>query len=110
MSTIHSAKGLEFQNVILLYDESKKNEEEDKRMYYVGLTRAMSSECVIAFNTTKGSEIKSAYDIMCQAQTAAMNAAQAQTTTSEDKDDTSDTENASTDTTQTVTTDDGTEQ
>lgn len=110
MSTIHSAKGLEFQNVILLYDESKKNEEEDKRMYYVGLTRAMSSECVLAFNTTKGSEIKSAYDIMCQAQAAAMNAAQTQTTTSEDKDDTSDTENASTDAAQTVTTDDDTEQ
>lgn len=67
VSTIHSAKGLEFDNVILLYDESKKNEEEDKRMYYVGLTRAKNSEQVLAYNTSVGSDIKGSYEAMVTA-------------------------------------------
>ena len=64
VSTIHSAKGLEFDNVILLYDESKKSNEEDKRMYYVGLTRAKNAEVVLAYNTTVNSEIQLAYENM----------------------------------------------
>ncbi len=69
-STIHSAKGLEFQNVILLYDESRKDSEEDKRMYYVGLTRAKSAEFIIAYNTQKTSIIQESYNVMCAAQAA----------------------------------------
>ena len=56
-STIHSAKGLEFDNVIVLY----KNEaslrgdgsldEDQKRMYYVAFTRAMNSELILAYGT-----------------------------------------------------------
>lgn len=67
VSTIHSAKGLEFDNVVLLYDESRKNSEEDKRMYYVALTRAKQSECVLAYNTTVSSNILMAYEEMAAA-------------------------------------------
>ena len=63
-STIHSAKGLEFDNVILLYDESEKRKEDSKRMYYVGLTRAKEAEYVMAYNTTKGSDILSLWEMM----------------------------------------------
>ena len=50
VSTIHSAKGLEFENVVVLYRESYDTSEEMKRMYYVALTRAMQSEYVIAYD------------------------------------------------------------
>ena len=63
-STIHSAKGLEFDNVILLYDESERHKEESKRMYYVGLTRAKEAEYVMAYNTAKGSDILSLWEMM----------------------------------------------
>lgn len=85
VSTIHSAKGLEFDNVVLLYDESRKNSEEDKRMYYVGQTRAKNAECILAYGTTISSDILLAFDNMCKAlcpkqtgvqnQAAAVNAA-----------------------------------
>lgn len=65
VSTIHSAKGLEFDNVVLLYDESRKNSEEDKRMYYVGETRAKEAECILAYNTNVNSDILLAYQNMC---------------------------------------------
>lgn len=66
-STIHSAKGLEFDNIILLYNESNANEEESKRMYYVGLTRAKNSECVLAYNVNKkSSNILDAYKLICE--------------------------------------------
>lgn len=66
-STIHSAKGLEFDNVILFYNENQSNEEEMKRMYYVGLTRAKSAEYVLAYNANRvNSRIMDAYKLMCQ--------------------------------------------
>lgn len=77
VSTIHSAKGLEFDNVILLYDESRKNSEEDKRMYYVAQTRAKEAECILAFNTNVNSDILLAYENMCAAM-AALNPGTAQ--------------------------------
>ena len=61
-STIHSAKGLEFDNVILLYDEGDARDEENKRMYYVGLTRAKGSEYVLAYGTNRGRAIRSAWE------------------------------------------------
>lgn len=65
-STIHSAKGLEFDNVILLYNEHDAGSEESKRMYYVGLTRAKQSEYVLAYNTRKqSSSILTAYEAVC---------------------------------------------
>lgn len=62
--TIHSAKGLEFDNVILLYDEAKRSEEESKRMYYVGMTRAKKSEYILAYNTEMNSTIDENYNAM----------------------------------------------
>ena len=50
-STIHSAKGLEFDNVVLLVDSSRfhnNRSESDKRAIYVGLTRAKNSEYILA--------------------------------------------------------------
>lgn len=64
-STIHSAKGLEFDNVILLFDEANKDEE-TKRMYYVGLTRAKNAEVILAYNTTKGSKMLDACSVLSQ--------------------------------------------
>ena len=64
VSTIHSAKGLEFDNVILLYDESAARDEESKRMYYVGLTRAKNAEYILAYNTNHGSTIQNAWETM----------------------------------------------
>lgn len=65
-STIHSAKGLEFDNVILLYQNKNQMEEDDKRMYYVGLTRAKKSEFVLAYDTVINSLISSRYDTVLQ--------------------------------------------
>lgn len=63
-STIHSAKGLEFDNVILIYDEDKSMAEDEKRMYYVALTRARSAEYIIATGCTVSSRIQTAYETM----------------------------------------------
>lgn len=62
--TIHSAKGLEFDNVILLYDEVRRLEEEYKRMYYVGMTRARKAEYILSYGTEQGSAIEGIYYAM----------------------------------------------
>ena len=62
-STIHSAKGLEFDNVILLVDESKLDTESDKRMYYVGLTRAKNAELVFAYSRNISSPLEDMYEM-----------------------------------------------
>lgn len=47
-STIHSVKGLEFDNVVLLMQTPyRMKDEATKRLYYVGLTRAKNSEYVL---------------------------------------------------------------
>ena len=51
LSTIHSAKGLEFENVVVVYQNRSPMNEPDKRMYYVALTRAMKSEYILAYDT-----------------------------------------------------------
>ena len=53
VSTIHSAKGLEFDNVVVLYQNKRDMEEADKRMYYVAFTRAMQSEFIAVYDTIK---------------------------------------------------------
>lgn len=62
LSTIHSAKGLEFDNVIILYRNENNLSEDKKRMYYVALTRAMKSEYVLAYDTTKCPKIETDYN------------------------------------------------
>lgn len=52
VSTIHSAKGLEFQNVIVIHRNKNCMSEEMKRMYYVAFTRATSQEYVLSYDTT----------------------------------------------------------
>ena len=61
LSTIHSAKGLEFQNTVVIYRNDSAMSEEDKRMYYVALTRAMKSEFVLAYGTLKNPQIEADY-------------------------------------------------
>lgn len=62
LSTIHSAKGLEFQNTVVLYQAKNDMDEEKKRMYYVAFTRAMNSELVIAYDTVTHPKIQNDYD------------------------------------------------
>ncbi len=44
LSTVHAAKGLEFDRVILLDDwkaqPTRERQEEERRLYYVGMARA----------------------------------------------------------------------
>lgn len=49
VSTIHSAKGMEFDHVVILHKPPRTTSisEADKRMYYVAFTRAMKSEYII---------------------------------------------------------------
>lgn len=62
VSTIHSAKGLEFDNTIILYQNENAMSEENKRMYYVALTRGRKSELVIAYDMVSKPRIQGDYD------------------------------------------------
>lgn len=64
ISTIHGAKGLEFDNVVVLYKESPDMTEATKRMFYVAFTRAMKREYILAYGTKRRSEIAAAYDAL----------------------------------------------
>ena len=61
LSTIHSAKGLEFQNVVVLYKAENDLDEEKKRMYYVAFTRAMNTEYILAYDTVLSPQIQADY-------------------------------------------------
>jgi DNA helicase-2/ATP-dependent DNA helicase PcrA len=65
-STIHSAKGLEFDHVLLLYRNQNNMKEEDKRMYYVGLTRAKKSEYILSYDTVKTALVETRYEKVMQ--------------------------------------------
>ena len=60
-STIHSAKGLEFENTVVIYQAKNDMDEEKKRMYYVALTRAMNSEYILAYDTVVNAKIEADY-------------------------------------------------
>lgn len=62
VSTIHSAKGLEFHNVVVIYDADKNEDEQFKRLYYVALTRAMNSEYIVAHGIRKTAPIVVDYE------------------------------------------------
>lgn len=53
VSTVHSVKGLEFDNVVFLHRNSNTDNEEEKRIDYVALTRAKETELVIDVYTKK---------------------------------------------------------
>ncbi|MDO4595446.1 MAG: ATP-dependent helicase [Coriobacteriaceae bacterium] len=62
LSTIHSAKGLEFENTVVLYQAKNDMDEEKKRMYYVAFTRAMKSEFIVAYDTVVTPKIVADYE------------------------------------------------
>ena len=61
LSTIHSAKGLEFDNTVIIYRNKNDLAEDEKRMYYVAFTRAMKSEYIIAYETVASPKIEADY-------------------------------------------------
>lgn len=65
-STIHSAKGLEFENTVVIYQAKNDMDEEKKRMYYVAFTRAMKSEFIIAYDTVVTPKIQADYDAIVE--------------------------------------------
>ena len=80
LSTIHTAKGLEWPNVLVIYRDEQPLDEKDKRMYYVALTRATKTEFVLAYERTKSSALQDSYNEVVQrlsnAQIGAANAPQ----------------------------------
>lgn len=67
LSTIHSAKGLEFDNVVVFYRNENSLAEDKKRMYYVAFTRAMKSEYILAYDTTGSPQIQADYMTVLEA-------------------------------------------
>lgn len=47
LGTAHSAKGLEFKHVFILDDSWQKTEDEDRRLFYVAMTRAIETLTII---------------------------------------------------------------
>jgi DNA helicase-2/ATP-dependent DNA helicase PcrA len=64
VSTIHGAKGLEFDNVVVIHKFDPQMKEADKRMYYVALTRAMQSEYVLSYGSAKKPRIEADYEML----------------------------------------------
>ena len=64
ISTIHSAKGLEFDNVITFYASESESTIDDatKRMYYVALTRAKKTEFIMSYDTLARPKILGDYE------------------------------------------------
>lgn len=62
LSTVHSAKGLEFDNVMVYYDNNPNDGEPEKRLYYVAFTRAKKSEFIVAFGEQARPKIQGDYD------------------------------------------------
>lgn len=62
VSTIHGAKGLEFQNVVVSMRNKNNMPEDEKRMYYVALTRAMNSEFVLTYDTLVNPKVVMDYE------------------------------------------------
>ncbi len=61
VSTVHSAKGLEYDHVICLMEHSNIMDEEEKRVYYVAVTRACKSLYIIAHDSVKYPKIGADY-------------------------------------------------
>ena len=51
LSTIHSAKGDEFDNCVVMYHDESAMSEENKRMYYVAFTRAQKTLFISAYGS-----------------------------------------------------------
>ncbi|ROR76008.1 DNA helicase-2 / ATP-dependent DNA helicase PcrA [Plantibacter flavus] len=64
VSTIHGAKGLEFDNVVVVHKYDASMKEADKRMFYVAFTRAMKSMYVLSYGTVPKPRIESDYELI----------------------------------------------
>lgn len=64
VSTIHGAKGMEFDNVVVVHKEDTKMSEDVKRMYYVAFTRAINSEYVLSYRTARNAPIETNYQTL----------------------------------------------
>lgn len=62
VSTVHGVKGLEFDNVVVIYKDQSDMSEEKKRLYYVAFTRAKNSLFVLSHGTTLSARIVSDYN------------------------------------------------
>ena len=64
LSTIHSAKGLEFDNVIIYHkaESESQTDEPTKRKYYVAFTRAKKTELIYSYGTYARPKIQGDYD------------------------------------------------
>ena len=51
VSTVHGVKGMEFDNVVVLYQEDDAMSQELRRLFYVAFTRAIKTLHVLAFGT-----------------------------------------------------------
>lgn len=92
LSTIHSAKGLEFDNVIIYYKSESESsiDEATKRMYYVAFTRAKKTEFIFAYDTMARPKIEGDYERIIKDLTA-KNAKQNGNSIVDDDDDDDDT-------------------
>ena len=90
ISTVHGAKGLEFDNVIVMYDGSSDENmtEELKRLYYVALTRAKNSEFIFAYDKIQKPKIGRDYDRIIALLAKQNNASAAGTSSGSDDDGT----------------------
>lgn len=95
LSTIHSAKGLEFDNVIIYYKSESESsiDEATKRMYYVAFTRAKKTEFIFAYDTLAHPKIEGDYERIIKDLTAKANANNANVTNDDDDDDDSSDDN-----------------
>ena len=66
LSTIHSAKGLEFENCIVIHRNANNMDEDQKRMYYVAFTRARNTEFILSYDTVKNPQIEANYALICK--------------------------------------------
>lgn len=64
VSTVHGVKGLEFDNVVVVYKDQSDTTEEKKRLYYVAFTRAKNSLFVLSHGTTLSARIVSDYNLI----------------------------------------------
>lgn len=62
VSTMHSAKGLEFDHTVLLMPTNSRLKQEDRRLYYVALTRAKASETIFEVTKQDNSILQLDYD------------------------------------------------
>lgn len=84
-STIHGVKGLEFDNVVLVHRPIEGDNEADKRLYYVALTRAKNTEFIIAVGKSAMPKLVSDYrTIVANLEQAEIDAATAAATNEAD--------------------------